>query len=182
MLGVRLLVLLVACSSSSSTPPQAEQTAPQNPVSTPGPLIALGELTIRFENHPIARLHADGGTESVGNEKPGSPLSPGPKLHADGTIELKGGFKARVEADGNIVVVPPRGTGQPERVWGRIAGDQLLTTGTRDSGVRLEGAKLVMFYEGKPTNMLGEIDPPNMGRTALVMTAAFLIDMAITVN
>ena len=47
------------------------------------------------------------------------------------------------------------------------------------SGVRVDGKKLIEFADGKDTAMIGVIDPPRMKRTALVMTAAFFIDMAI---
>lgn len=176
--------LVLACSSSAPTQPKPT-AQPEQQVAAPAPsaIIDVKELTVRFEDMPIARLHADGRTESVGDNKPGkdAKFSPGPTLHADGTIELtKPGFKARVESDGDIFVLGPPGAGQPEQLYGRIAGDQLLTAGSRDSGVRLEGSKLVMFYDSKPTNVIGVIDPPSMGRTALLMTAAFFIDLAIT--
>jgi hypothetical protein len=165
-----LCVALVACSSSKSTPPALR------------PAIEVKELTVRFEGSPIARLHADGRTESVGNSKPGkdATFSPGPTLHGDGTIDLtKPGFTARIEADGDIVVVSPSEAKQPDQPFGRVVGDQILLAGSRDSGVRLEGTKLVMFHESKVTNEIGVVDPPALGRTALVMTAAFIIDMAI---
>ena len=165
------LLLVAACSSSS--PPGA--TAPKA-------IIEVKELTVRFDGNPIARLHADGRTESVGDSKPGSDatFSPGPTFHADGTIELtKAGFKARVAPDGDIFVVSPPEARQPDQLYGHIAGDQILTAGGHHTGVRLEGSKLVMFHENKPTNVIGVIDPPDMGRTALLMTAAFFIDMAI---
>ena len=186
MLGARRdayiswLPLVVACSSASPTQPARSQ---QEQATAPSAIIELRELTVLFEDMPIARLHADGRTESVGDSKPGkdAKFSPGPTLHADGTIELtKGGFKARVESDGDIFVVSPPDARQPEQLYGRISGDQISTAGTRDSGVRLEGSKLVMFYDSKPTNVIGVVDPPSMGRTALLMTAAFFIDMAIT--
>lgn len=173
------LPLVAACSSASPTqsPSSQQEQAP------PSAIIDVKELTVRFENIPIARLHADGRTESVGDNKPGkdAKFSPGPTLHADGTIELtQGRFKARVESDGDIFVVSPPETGQPEQLYGRISGEMLLTAGAHDSGVRLEGSELVMFYDSKPTNVIGVVDPPSMGRTALLMTAAFFIDMAIT--
>ncbi len=186
--------LLVACSSeksatsetsgSASGQPPGTGSEARQPVGPPmGSVIEIKELVIRFDGFPIARLRADGRTESVGNEKPGkdAKLSPGPTLHADGTIELtKGKMKARVEADGDIFVISPPAAGQPEQLYGRITGDRLETKRGPDTGVRLEGAKLVAYYEGKPTSELGVIEPPTMGRTALIMTAAFFIDNAIT--
>ncbi len=175
------LPLVVACSSANPTqPPRPQEDRAGAPV--PSAIIEVKELTVRFEDMPIARLHADGKTESVGDSKPGKDavFSPGPTLHADGTIELtKGRFKARVERNGDIFVVSPPEAQQPDQLYGRISGDQILNAGTHDSGVRLEGSKLVMFYESKPTNVIGVVDPPSMGRTALLMTAAFFIDLAI---
>lgn len=136
-----------------------------------------------FEGMPIARLHADGRTESVGASKPGrdATFSTGPTLHADGTIELtKGRFEVRVEADGDIFVVPPPQARQLEQLYGRISGDQLVTAGAPDGGFRLEGSTLVTFHASRPTYVIGVVDPPSMGRTALLMAAAFSIDLAIT--
>lgn len=174
------VLLVAACSSSSPTqPPRPQQEAT---ATAPKAVIEVKELTVRFQGMPIARLRADGRTESVGDSMPGKDaiFTPGPTLHADGTIELtKRGYRARVEADGDIVVVPPPDAGQVEQLYGRIAGDQILTEGSRDTGVRLEGSELVMFHESRPTNVIGVVDPPSMGRTALLMTAAFFIDLAI---
>ena len=145
-------------------------------------MIIVQPLTVRFEGHPIARLHQDGRTESVGNGNPGPDaiFSPGPTLHADGSIALtKPGFTARIEADGTLFVVPPPGNGQVEQRFGRIIEDRLVTGDAPPSGVRLEGDKLVMHHDGKVTNVLGVIDPPTMGRTALIMTAAFFMDLGI---
>lgn len=178
--GLYWFPLVVACSSAT---PRQVPTSPQDQAvpRAPSAIIELKALTVRFDGMPIARLHADGRTESVGDNKPGKDarFSPGPTLHADGTIVLKAGFKARVESDGDIFIVSPPETGKPEQLLGRISGDQILTAGAHDSGVRLEGSKLVMYYDSRPTNVIGVIDPPSMGRTALIMTAAFFIDMAI---
>ncbi|MDQ3366496.1 MAG: hypothetical protein M3680_13805 [Myxococcota bacterium] len=179
----RLLCVLfvLACSSASTPAPTPQEVQPTT--RAPSAVVDLKALTVSFDNMPIARLHADGRTESVGDAKPGkdATFSPGPTLHPDGTIELtKPGFTARVDRDGAIYVVSPPGSGRSEQLYGRISGDQLLTAGARDTGVRLEGSKLVMFYEGRQTNVIGVIDPPHLGRTALLMTAAFFIDLAIT--
>lgn len=172
----------LACSSTGPTPPASKQE-PHAAAPAPSPVIEVKELTVRFDNMPIARLHADGRTESVGDTAPGpnATFSPGPTLRADGTIELtKSGFKARVEQDGDIFVVSPPRAAQPDQLFGRLSGDTILLEGSRDSGVRLEGSKLVMFHEGKPTNVIGVIEPATMGRTALLMTAAFFIDLAVS--
>lgn len=176
MLGARFswLPLVVACSSSSPTQP-----APSPPA--PSAIIELGELTVRFDGNPIARLHADGRSESVGDGVPGpdAKLLPGPTFHADGTIELtRAGFTARVAPDGEIVVVSPPADHQPDHRFGRISGDQ-LSMADLGASVRVEGARLVTYTDSKPTNVLGVIDPPRLGRTALVMTAAFYIELAI---
>ena len=166
------LVLIVVLALGLS--PGGSQASP--PASKP--IIALGEVTVRFDGNPIAKLHADGRTESVGNSKPGkdATFSPGPTLHADGTIDLtKGGYKARVDGSGKIIVVAPDKSEQP---FGRIAGDRLLMASGR-TGVRVDGKKLIEFADGKDTAVIGVIDPPSMKRTALVMTAAFFIDVAI---
>lgn len=175
------IALLAACSAPGpTTPPQSQPHVVAAPAARAR--IELGELTVRFDGMPIARLYRDGRTESVGDRKPGpeATFSPGPTLHADGTIELTNtGFGARVEPDGDIVVISPPGEGPAEHVFGHLTADQLLLAGAGDSGVRLEGAKLVMFHDSRPTNMLGVIDPPTMGRTALIVTAAFLVEMAL---
>jgi hypothetical protein len=157
------LLLVLGLSSAQASPPS----------------IALGELTVRFDGNPIAKLHADGRTESVGDSKPGkdAAFSPGPTLHANGTIDLTNGqYRARVDGDGNIFVAGPHG---PEQLFGRLAGDQLVI-GAGQTGVRVDGKKLVEFTDGRDTSVIGVIDPPRMKRTALVMTAAFFIEMAIT--
>ncbi len=163
MLRTAGLLLILALSSAQASPPT----------------IALGDLTVRFDGDPIARLHPDGRTESVGDSKPGKDavFSPGPTLHANGTIDLtKGGYKARVDGDGKIFVVGPKG---PDQLFGRLVGDQLVI-GSGQMGVRVDGKKLVEFADGKDTSVLGVIDPLRMKRTALVMTAAFFIEMSIT--
>ncbi len=140
--------------------------------------IALGELTVRWNGDPIARLHANGHTESVADAKPGkdAPFTAGPVLHADGTIDLtKGGFKARIDADGALYVIDPQGTKTP---FGRITGDKLFTASGK-AGVRVDGAKLVEFADGKDTSVIGVIDPTSLKRSALVMTAAFFMDMSL---
>ncbi len=168
MLRAAAVALVLGLSSVGS------QASPRASTST----LVLGEVTVRFDGNPIAKLHADGRTESIGNSKPGrdATFSPGPTLHGDGTIDLtRGGYKARVDADGRIFVVDARGSQQP---FGRIVGDQLqMQRGS--SGVRVDGARLVEFADGRDTAVIGVIDPQTMKRAALVMTAAFLIDMSI---
>jgi hypothetical protein len=150
------------------------QASPQ----TSKPTIALGELTVRFEGNPIAKLHIDGRTESVGNSKPGkdATFTAGPRLHSDGTIDLtKGGYKARIDADGKIFVIGPKSS---EQLFGRIAGDQLVTA-SGHAGVRVDDKMLVEFADGKDTSVIGVFDPSSLKRTALIMTAAFFVDMSL---
>jgi hypothetical protein len=164
-----LLILGLSSATSHASPPKSK------------PTLILGEMTIRFQRNPIAKLHADGRTESVGDHKPGKDaiFSPGPRLHADGSIDLtKGVYKARVDASGRIFVVGPKAS---QQLFGRIAGDELLTA-SGEISVHIFGNKLVQFTDGKPTTVLGVIDPLSMKRTALVMTAAFFIDIAIVVK
>jgi hypothetical protein len=161
-----VLILGLSLASSRASPPTSKRT------------IELGEMTVTLDGNPIAKLHKDGRTETIGNTTPGqnATFSPGPTLHADGTIKLtKGGYKARVGADGKIFVVSPEAS---EQLFGRIVGDQLLT-GSGHAGIRVDGNKLVEFADGKDTGVMGVVDPPRMKRAALVMTAAFFIDMFI---
>lgn len=158
--------------------PARSQASPQ----AGKPIIALGELTVRLnDGNPIAKLHADGRTESLGDSKPGknATFTPGPTLHADGTIDLtKGGIKARVDADGKVFVLAPDA---PAQLTARIVGDQLLSA-SGQTGIRVDGKKLVEFADGKDTAVIGLIDPtlpPRLKRTALIMTEAFFIDMSI---
>lgn len=171
------LAFLLACSSSKNP------TRPPPNYETHARPIEIAELTVLFDGHPIAKLHADGRTESVGDSKPGpdAVFSPGPTLHADGRIELtKAGYTARVEGDGEIFIVPPVSAGQVEQRFGLVTGEVLQTDDAGTSGVRVEGTKLVMFFDGKPTNELGVFDPPHLRRTALILTAAFFMDLAIS--
>lgn len=176
-------LLFVACAIACSDPkPRPSRPEPATRA-VPAPIIAVQALTVRFEGTPIARVHADGRTESVGNSAPGpdATFTPGPTLHADGTIELtKGGFKVRVDTDGDVFLVSPPAAGQPDRLAWRLAGDRVVSANDPDTGVRLEGATLVMFADDKPTGRIGDVDPPSAGRTALILSAAFYLDASIT--
>ncbi len=178
--GLLSCAFVLACSSSSPTTQALSQSS-----TAATPVITLGVLTVRFQDMPIARMYADGRTESVGANAPGKDaiFTPGPVFHADGTIDLtKGGFKARVEADGDIFAVPPPGSGHTEQRFGRIAGDQILVGDSGSSGIRLEADSLIMFSGSTTTNVIGVVDPRRLGRTALLMAAAFTLDAAITGN
>jgi hypothetical protein len=176
--GLALIVVMASASVLSLSPASSQASPPPSKK----PIIALGEMTVRLnDGNPIAKLHADGRTESLGDSKPGknATFTPGPTLHADGTIDLtKAGFKARVDTDGKVFVVAPNA---PEQLAGRIVGDQLLSA-SGHTGIRVDGKKLIEFADGKDTATIGLIDPPRMKRTALVMTEAFFIDMSIVVK
>ena len=63
--GLVPIVVLVVL--TLGLPPAVSQASPP----AAKPIIALGEVTVRFDGNPIAKLHADGRTESVGDNKPG---------------------------------------------------------------------------------------------------------------
>jgi hypothetical protein len=148
-----------------------------------GEIIALRAFTISQQGRPIARLHADGRSEGTEPDASGRPARfvPGPTFHADGTIILtKGGFTARVEAGGDIYVVSPPSQGSREHLFGRIAGDELrLATSDLPWAVRIEGNTIRFHGPGFPNQIDGAVDD-SLRRTALVMTAAFFIDMSIS--
>ena len=87
--------------------PAASQSVATTSASAPAAaVIDLRPLTISFRGSPIARLFADGRTESAGPNAPGTILVPGPTLHADGTITMtKRGVTARIDGNGDIYVV-----------------------------------------------------------------------------
>ena len=151
------------CSKSSSSSPAAA-------------LIDLRPLTVSFGGQPIARLFADGRTESAGPNAPGSTLVPGPTLHGDGTMVMtRGGVTARLDDKGDIYVVWSNGA---TRLFGRITGDQLSMAGSKQPwSVRVRG-NLIEFGPENTSQLDGEVTP-GMRHTALVMAAAFYIDGAI---
>jgi hypothetical protein len=163
-------VLLAACTGGS---------APSNaPASAPAPsaahLIDVRPITITFGGLPIARLLADGRTEAVGQNPPGSAMSRGPTLHADGTIQLtKAGATARIASGGEIYVT---NRGPKEELFARIAGDHLALA---KNGVHVTG-DMMTFDDGRDDvgKIEGTVDA-GMRRTALVMLAAFFIEMSI---
>lgn len=195
-LGLRAWVLLVAAlamiatACASAPPPPAPTSrlvpppsAPPSARAAPRPIIELTPLTISFQGLPIARLLPDGRTESVGPNPPGADAKfvPGPTLRGDGTIVLtKGGFTARVERNGDIHVVSPPGRSPREQLFGRISGDQLTLAGSANPWtVRIEDATIV-FHSGIPPNQIEGAIGAGSRHTALVMTAAFFIDLALT--
>jgi hypothetical protein len=166
--------LAVAC-GKSSTPTASQPAAASAPPVAAAPLVELRPLEISFRGQPIARLFADGRTESAGKNAPGT-LAPGPTLHADGTIAMtKGGVTARLDANGDIYVVNP---GAEPLLFGHIAGDELAFAGDpRPWSVRVRG-DMIEFGEDDSSQIDGEVTP-SVRHTALVMAAAFYIDGAI---
>jgi len=167
--------LAIAC-RTSSTPTASQPEAASASSDTATPLVDLGPLVISFRGKPIARLFADGRTESSGQNAPGTTLVPGPTLHADGTIAMaKGGVTARLDANGDIYVINP---GATPRLFGHIAGDELAFAGSdRPWSVRVRG-NMIEFGEDDSSQIDGDVTP-TVRHTALVMAASFYIDGAI---
>lgn len=168
--GAFLLVVIVGASASYGGPPPP-----------PAPIITLRPLTLSQEGRPIARLFADGRTDGTGPDSTGKPAHwvPGPTLRADGTILLtKGGFTARVERTGDIYVVGSAGGSPREQLFGRISGNELKLASGKWA-VRIEGNTIQFNGPGFPNKIEGPVDARTQ-HTALVMTAAFFLDMSIT--
>ena len=146
----------------------------------PTTVIDLRPFTISFRGQTIARLFADGRSESAGPNRPGTDLLPGPTFHVDGTIAMtKGGVTARIDDKGDIYVVNPPDTNPREQLFGHISGDQLVfAKSTRAWDMRVQG-NMIEFGEDNSAQIDGDVTP-NMRHTALVMAAAFDIDSAIT--
>lgn len=134
-------------------------------------------LTITFQGHTIARLFADGRTESAGPNAPGSGLVPGPTLHADGTMVMtRGVITARLDDKGDLYVISPP---QSEKLFGHIADDQFTLAGSaRPWSVRVRG-DLIEFGENNDSQIEGDVTP-RVRHTALVMAAAFSVENAIS--
>lgn len=173
-------VLVAGCSEASRPARQPEPVS--TPRRAPVPVIDMRPITILFEGRPIAKLLADGRLESVAEGGPGDSLKPGPTLRSDGTIIFnKGGFTARVEPSGAIYVVSPAGAVPRERLFGQITGNYLsIGTSEGNKGIRVDGAALA--FDEPPHGLIGTIEgavDDGLRRTALVMTAAYFIDMSI---
>jgi len=168
--------LAIAC-GKSSTPTASQPAATSATTVDAAPLVDLRPLAISFRGQPIARLFADGRTESAGQNSPGAPLAPGPTLHADGTIAMtKGSVTARLDANGDIYVINP---GANPHLFGHIAGDELVafTGSDRPWSVRVRG-NMIEFGADNSSQIGGEVTP-SVRHTALVMAAAFYIDGVI---
>jgi hypothetical protein len=176
------MFVMTACSSASPTAVQPMATTsvkvPAATVVDQGE-VALSPLTISFRGMVIARLFADGRTESAGSNAPGGALVPGPTLHADGTIVMsKGGITARIDHHGEIYVVGPAGANPPEQLFGRISGDQFTFAGSaRPWDVRVHG-NLIEFGDQNSSQIDGDVTP-SMRHAALVMAAAFYVETAL---
>jgi len=173
-------MMLVMSACSNAPPPNASQPAATVPATVPtAAVIDRRPLTISFQGHTIARLFADGRTESAGPNAPGTNLVPGPTLLADGTIVLtKGGITARLDTTGNLYVAGPAGANAREQLFGRITNDQFTFSGSdRPWSVRVQG-NLIQFGEHNSSQIDGDVTPA-MRHTALVMAAAFYIEGAL---
>ena len=169
---VVLMVVLAAC--SKSPPPVAKEST-----KVAAPLVDVRPITISFRGEPIARLFADGRTESAGPNAPGTGLVPGPTLHADGRIALtKPGVTARIDDKGDIYVAGAPGASAREQLFGRISGDQFTFAGSaKPWSVRVQG-NMIEFGEENTSQIDGSVTP-SIRHTALVMAAAFYIEGAL---
>ncbi|MEJ7601252.1 MAG: hypothetical protein WKG01_25330 [Kofleriaceae bacterium] len=181
-----LLLVVSACGGSSSAPPATPTPAPARvkALRSPNAPIDLRPVTITFGGLPIARLLADGRTESVGPNQPASAkFNPGPTLRADGTILLtKPGLTARIDAEGQIYVINPPGTDPAEQLFGKITGNRLTLGAAGDGMVKIDDATLSFDREGggpEIGKLEGAVDD-GMRRTALLMTAVFFIEMSLS--
>ncbi len=176
LLGFVVTATLAIACRASSTPTASQPEAASASSVTATPLVDIRPLVISFRGKPIARLFADGRTESSGQNAPGTTLVPGPTLHPDGTIAMtRGGVTARLDANGDIYVIEP---GATPRLFGHIAGDELAFAGSdRPWGVRVRG-NMIEFGENDSSQIDGEVTP-SVRHTALVMAASFYIDGAI---
>lgn len=182
---VWMLVFAVTACAHEPAPKAAavQRKAAVQPAEHDAPIIALMDLTLTQEGRPIASLHADGRTEGTEPDASGKPayFVPGPTLHGDGTIDLtKGQFTARVDRDGQVYVVAPASQGGRAQLFGRISGNALtLANSAQPWTVRVDGDSIRFNGPGLPNRIEGEVDD-RVRHTALVMTAAFFINLAIT--
>jgi len=174
--GIVVFTVVAFGCAKPSSPPQ-----PTPPASIAAATrVEIRPLTVSFRGQPIARLFADGRTESAGPNAPGTGLMPGPTLHPDGTMVMtRGGVTARLDDQGDIHVAGPSGAAPGEQLFGRISGDQLSMAGSEQPwSVRVRG-NLIEFGKDNSSQIDGEVTA-GMRHTALVMAAAFYIDAAIS--
>lgn len=170
------LLAMTACSTPPSAPASPHSSAP---AAVEPRLVELRPVTISFQGKLIARLYADGRTESAGPNAPGTVLSPGPTIHADGTIALtRDGATARLDGDGNVYVLPSSASPR-EQLFGRIVGDRFTYAGsTRAADLRVEG-DLIVFGEDDSAQIDGDVTP-SVRHTVLVMAVAYSIENALS--
>ncbi len=182
VLATTLWATLTGCGSPPS-PAAPTPAAPVPPLGVraadPSPSLELGEVTVSFQGHPIARLHADGTTESVADAKPGpdAVMAPGPLLHPDGTIALAlhPAYSVRVERHGAVSVLGPAG----EQPVGQITGESFTYVSTPSAwAFRFEGDSLNWGGNG-PLSQVTGATTPGLRRTVLALVAAFSIDLDI---
>lgn len=165
---------LVGCSGAHALAPISNGANPKATAASlaqPAPRLALGELTVTFDGKPIARLHADGTSESVGNRPPGSPMTPGPTLHADGTVTFTGSYVTLcLEADGMLRL---RSRDSDEEI-AAITSDALNFTTTPDDPIRFDG-DILLLPGGADRNRVTGATNANLRVTTLVLTAAFYL-------
>jgi hypothetical protein len=176
---VRSLTLALVVSVSSLVHADVPKS-PSRAAAKKASAIDIKALTVRFNGDPIAHLFANGTSDSVGDSKPGkgAKFSPGPTFHADGTIDLKAGYKVRVEAEGDVFLRMAQSN--EERKLGHID-DKKLVVMSSDMplvNMHVDGAKLFTDDNAQST-LLGEVDPPKAGRTAMLMAMALYIEMGI---
>ncbi|MBK9033341.1 MAG: hypothetical protein IPL61_19055 [Myxococcales bacterium] len=176
-LGVVVMTLAVACSTPPPSPAKDLATAAASP--SPAALIDVRPLTISFRGQVIARLFADGRTESAGPNAPGTALVPGPTLHADGTIVLtRPGVTARLDATGDLYVTDTTGARPREARFGRVADDRFTFAGSdRPWDVRVEGA--LPWFSPEDSSQLDGVVTSSVRHTARVMAAAFYVEGAL---
>lgn len=180
-----VIAIFVIAACSKSAPPSESQVATSGSAMAPvAPVIDLRPMTMSFQGKTIARLFADGRTESAGPNAPGTALVPGPTLHADGAMVMtKDGITARaarIDDKGDIYALTAGGTSPREQLFGRISGDQLtlIEAGAPVVAARAEG-NLLTFGADNSSQIDGNVTA-SMRHTALVMAAAFMIEGTLT--
>lgn len=162
---------LVGCSGAPESAPIAHGAPPKAAAAPPAPRLALGELTVTFDGTPIARLHADGTSESVDKRPPGSPMTPGPTLHADGTVTFTGSdVTLHLEADGTLRLH----SRESDEVLATITATALVFTTTPDQPIRFDG-DILWLPGGADRNRVAGAATAALRVTALVLTAAFYV-------
>ncbi|HEY4055793.1 MAG TPA: hypothetical protein VGM39_04265 [Kofleriaceae bacterium] len=171
-----LIAVVLAASSLSIAHADPKPKAPAK--TAPKSLVDIKELSVNFDGNPIARMKADGTTESVGDNKPGkdAKFTPGPTFHANGTIDLKGGYKLRLDADGEIYLISPPSAQKLNQRFARIDGNKIRFE--LDGGLELDGTTIKVI-SGDHWQALGDVSPKEMGRTAMLMATALYVEMAV---